>query len=98
MTDRATGMSIEDMTLEEYARLRAQVGIGRGEYGRGALDSASTADWVAAAKRKAGRSALNNSGTMEPPRLEGRYLKNDERLDRRPAAERFSTPGNSFTL
>jgi len=91
------GIDFASMDMQTYAQVRGQLGIGRGEYGRGALDGGSTADWVQAAQRKAGRSAWQGRNVVEPPRLE-RYVRQDEHRDTRSVAERFGTPGNSFQV
>lgn len=93
------GIDFANLSMSDYAALRGQLGIGhRGEYGRGALDGGSTADWVQAAQRKPGRSAWQGRNVVEGPRLEGRFLRQDEQRDSRSLAERFSTPGNSFSI
>lgn len=89
------GIDIASMDMNTYAQLRSQLGVVGREYGRGALDGGSTADWVQAAQRKAGRSAWQGRNVQESPRIDGRFLKQDER-DTRSAAQRFSTPGNSW--
>jgi hypothetical protein len=85
------------MSLEQYAALRQQAGIGQGNYGRGALDGGSTQDWIAAAQKQAGRHGWQNANTVESPRLEGRtVLKQDQQLDTRSAAQRFSNQANMW--
>ena len=91
------GVSVADMTMEQYAVFRREAGIGRGEYGVGLLNQAGS--WADAARAKAGRSAMaGNRNTVEPPRLGGRYLNHDAGIDHRSAAARFSTPGNEFSI
>jgi len=51
-----------------------------------------------ATARQAGRGALSNANVVEPPRLTGRFVNHDERLDHRSARDRFSVPGNAFNL
>ena len=92
------GLDLASMTMEQYAALRGQLGVGGREYGRGALDGGSTADWVQAAQRKAGRSAWQGGNLTEPPRLEGRFVCQNDMRDTRSAAQRFSTPGNAFGI
>lgn len=49
------GVDISAMPMAAYAQVRAQLGVTGREFGRGALDGGSTADWVAAARAKSGR-------------------------------------------
>ena len=58
--------------MGQYAQLRAQLGVTGREYGRGALDGGSTADWVQAAQRKARRSGWQGGNVQESPRVDGR--------------------------
>jgi hypothetical protein len=67
----------------------------RGGEGIGIMNQ-SGQSWAEAARRQPGRSSWQNANVVEPPRLEGRYVRQDDMRDTRPAAERFSTPGNAF--
>lgn len=91
------GIDFSQLSMTDYAQLRGQLGVGGREYGRGTLDGGSTADWIAAAQQKAGRSAWQGRNVVEPPQLE-RYVRQDEHRDTRSIADRFSTPGNSFQI
>ena len=88
------GIDIKNMTMDEYAALRGQLGVGGREYGRGIMNSeAGTDAWVAAAKAKSGRAAMNEHNVRQAPQLEGRtILRQDDMRDTRSAAERFSNP------
>jgi hypothetical protein len=69
----------------------------RGGEGVGLFSSvgSQSAEYVAAVRAHSGRTALNERGVVAPPRLEGRtVLKQDDRLDHRSAADRFSNPSN----
>jgi hypothetical protein len=87
------GVDVASMTLAEYAQFRQEAGIGGREYGNGILGTHGS--WADAAKAKAGRSAMaGNRNTIEPPRIEGRYLRHDDQLDQRPAHVRLSNAAN----
>jgi hypothetical protein len=92
------GVDIASMSMADYSQIRGQLGVGGREYGRGALDGGGTADWIAAAQRKAGRSGWQGRNVIEAPKLEGRFADHEALRDTRSAQERFSTPGNSFNL
>lgn len=85
------------MDMATYAAYREQAGIGRGAYGRGALDgTAGTAEWAAAARARTGRTGLSQHNVTDAPRLDGRYVDHDAQRDTRTAAQRFATPGNAY--
>jgi hypothetical protein len=92
------GIDLQSMTMAQYAAVRGQLGVQGDEYGKGALDGGSTADWIAAAQRKAGRSGWQRGNVTESPRLTDRYINHDEQRDTRPAAQRFSNQANAFNL
>jgi hypothetical protein len=93
------GVDIASMDMATYAQFRQAAGIGVGrKEGRGIFDSASYQAQLSGARAQAGRTALSNGNVVEPPRLTGRYMRQDDMRDTRSAAERFSTPGNSFYL
>ena len=72
----AQGIDVGSMTMEQYGRLRAQLGIGQGsEYGRG-LTNAPSRSWQEAAAAKSGRSAMVTSG-VEEPRKPARVFVNE---------------------
>ena len=93
---RARGVTVSEMSPEQYAQARGRLGMGQSrEYGRGILDGTAPGAWAKAAASKAGRNALVTSNVVQPPRLEGRtVLRQDTHRDTRTAAERFSLPGN----
>jgi hypothetical protein len=82
--------------LDEYAEYRRANGVGGGEYGVGILGGNDRDAWAAAAAKKSGRSAMVTGNVTESPRLTGRFVNHDEKLDRRGVAQRFGTPGNAF--
>jgi hypothetical protein len=92
------GVSVQDMSFEQYAALRGQLGMTGREYGVGIMNGAAgTGAWAAAAKAKAGRHGWENANSVEAPRLEGRtVLKQDQQLDTRSAAQRFSNQANMW--
>lgn len=92
------GVSVQDMTMEQYAQLRSQLGVQGREYGVGITTSqAGTQDWIAAAQAKSGRHGWENANEVQAPRLEGRtVLRQDDFRDTRPAAQRFTFPGSAF--
>jgi hypothetical protein len=71
-----------------------------GGEGRGIFDSVGSRSdaYTSAVRRHAGRGALSSANVVEPPRVDGRYVRQDDMRDTRPAAERFSTPGNAFNF
>ena len=93
--DASPGITLAEMTNEQYAAVRGQLGMGKSSYGRGALDGGSTAEWIAAAQRQPGRSAMQGKN-VETPSLTGRYVRQDEHRDTRSLSERFGTPGNAY--
>jgi hypothetical protein len=82
--------------MDEYAEYRRANGIGGSEYGVGILGGNDRDAWAAAAAKKSGRSAMVTRGVEESPKLTGRFVNHDEKLDRRGVAQRFGTPGNAF--
>jgi hypothetical protein len=72
----------------------------RGGEGVGIFDSVSSQrdQYRAAARAQAGRTAMSNANVVEPPRLTGRYVRQDDMRDTRSAHERFSSPSNAFNL
>jgi hypothetical protein len=60
------------------------------------MDGGSSADWIAAARAKSGRSAMNEANVQQAPQLEGRYVRQDAPPTYKSAADRFATPGNVF--
>lgn len=69
----------------------------RGGEGVGIFDSVDSQSqaYASAARAQASRHALSNINVTPAPRLEGRYVRQDDMRDTRPAARRFGTPGNS---
>lgn len=95
--DQPPGIDFSQLTVEQYAQLRGQLGIGQtSKEGVGLLNQ-SGQSWAQAARVRAGQAAVSTSNVVEPPKLTGRHLA-PAQLDHRPAAERFSTPGNTFNL
>jgi hypothetical protein len=98
LSSSAPGIDFSQISMQEYAALRGQLGMGQAhEYGRGILDGDSTDAWIAAAQRKAGRSAMHGRNVTESPQVERRYVNQDALRDTRTAAQRFTTPGNAFS-
>lgn len=78
-----TDMGVPDfasMSLDEYAIYRDQAGIGHGQYGRGALDGGSTADWIAAARsRGIGRTSYGQQNVQDAAKPDAtKYLRANE--------------------
>jgi hypothetical protein len=71
-----------------------------GGEGKGIFDSVSSrsAEYTNAARAQTGRTAYSQGNVIESPRLEGRFVNQDDMRDTRSAAQRFATPGNSFQL
>jgi hypothetical protein len=67
-----------------------------GGEGKGIFDSvgSQSAEYRSAARAQAGRTGWANSNVVEPPRIEGRYLRHDDRIDHRSATERLSNAAN----
>jgi hypothetical protein len=88
-----------DVNSPEFFHAWRSQRVSGGE-GKGIFDSVGSRseEYRSAARRQAGRTGWVNSNVIEPPRIEGRYLRHDDRLDRRSTAERFSTPGNEFSI
>ena len=87
------GRPLEELALTDdaaFRQWRAQRASG-GE-NKGIFDSvgSQSGEYRAAARRQSGRTGWVNSNVVEPPRIEGRYLRHDDRIDQRSAAERFS--------
>ena len=73
------GIDLAHMTMEQYSQIRAQLGVGGREYGKGALDGGSTADWVQAAQRKVGRSGWQGGNVQDAARIDAsKYLTRNE--------------------
>jgi hypothetical protein len=88
-----------DPNSDEYFLAWRQNRVSDGE-GRGIFDSvgSQSAAYRQATARQAGRTAYSQGNVVEPPRIEGRYVRQDDMRDTRSAAQRFSTPGNAFGL
>jgi hypothetical protein len=72
-------IDLANLTMEQYGALRGQLGVRGREYGRGALDGGSTADWIAAAQRKAGRAAMQAGNVQEAAQPDSsKYLTRNE--------------------
>jgi hypothetical protein len=65
------GISVTDMSMDEYASVRESLGVTGGrEYGRGIFDSRGRDEWISAASQKSGRGGLVNSGVIESPKID----------------------------
>lgn len=71
----------------------------RGGEGVGVFDSVSSQSdqYRAATRAQSGRTALAGNNVVESPRLEGRFVRQDDTRDARSAAQRLATPGNAFS-
>jgi hypothetical protein len=79
LEQQSQGVDVSQLSMEQYAQLRGQLGVTGREYGRGALDGGSTADWIAAAQRKAGRAAMQAGNVREAAQPDsGKYLRANE--------------------
>lgn len=68
-----------------------------GGEGRGIFDSVGSQsdEYRSAARKHAGRTGYGHEAHAVVPRA---FVRHDDRLDHRSAAERFSTPGNEFSV
>ena len=68
------------MDMQTYAQLRAPLGVSGREYGVGVMNSgAGTADWVAAARTKVGRTKYGQGNVQDAARIDaGKYLRANE--------------------
>lgn len=97
-----TPVSVKDMSPEEYAAFRQQMGIGQSKSeGRGIFDGVSSRSeaYHAAANKQSGRTAWVGSNVEEAPRIARVTIPevNESRLDARPLAERFGNASNAFS-
>jgi hypothetical protein len=75
----AIGITVSEMDPTQYAQARERLGMGqRHEYGRGVLDGTAPGAWAAAARAKAGRSALVTSNVAQPPRIPRAYIEHTQ--------------------
>lgn len=88
--------SRQNVTEEQFLAWRAQR-VSGGE-GKGIFDSVGSRSdaYTNAVHAQSGRTAMSNANVQEPPRLEGRFARQDDMRDTRSAAQRFSTPGNLY--
>jgi hypothetical protein len=88
-----------DPDSDEYFLTWRQNRVSGGE-GKGIFDSVGSRSdaYAAGVRRHAGRGALSSANVVEPPRVEGRYVRHDDMRDTRPAAERFSNQANAFGI
>lgn len=84
----------QGITDEQFLAWRSQ--RARGGEGRGIFDGVGSQSdaYTAADRQQAGRGGLSTANVVEPPRLTGRYVRQDDMRDTRPASQRFSTPGS----
>jgi hypothetical protein len=69
------GIDPKDMSMEQYAQLRAQLGLDKAGQDQGIFGSGrATAD---AARFQAGRTAMSNAFVQEPPRIERAFVQQD---------------------
>jgi hypothetical protein len=95
------GIDFAQLSMEQYAALRGQLGIGVGrKEGKGIFDSVSSRSqaYADATRAPSGRTAYSVANLTEAPKLLGRQERQGDRIDYRSATERFSTPGNSFQI
>jgi hypothetical protein len=94
-------VSVAAMNNAEYAAYREQIGMGQSQKeGKGIFDSVSSRSqaYTDAARVQSGRTAWVGSNVEDAPKIDMKSRLEDRtsRLDERSAAQRFSTPGNSF--
>lgn len=98
-TPEPEGIDVSSLDMDQYSALRGQLGMGvsRAE-GRGIFDSvgSQSAEYRAATRAQAGRTAWTTSNVVESPRLPRVFLNPDEQRDTRTVAERFSFPGSAW--
>jgi len=69
------GIDPKDMSMEQYAQLRGQLGLDKAGQDQGIFGSGrATAD---AARFQAGRTAMSNAFVQEPPRIERAFVQQD---------------------
>jgi hypothetical protein len=90
------GIDVSQLTVEQYAAVRAQLGVGVSRQEGVGLFNQSGQSWAEAAQRQPGRSGWQARNQVDAPQLVGRQERQGDRLDYRSAADRLSTPGNSF--
>lgn len=92
------GRTLEELALtNDDAWLAWRANRVSGGEGKGLLDSvggSQSAEFRSAGRKHAGRTGWSTSNVTEPPRIEGRYLRHDDQLDHRSAAERLSNAAN----
>jgi hypothetical protein len=79
--DAPQGVSLADVDMQTYARLRGQLGVAGREYGVGIMSAQSgTADWVRAAQsRGIGRTSYGQQNVQDAARIDaGKYLARNE--------------------
>jgi plasmid stabilization system protein ParE len=87
------GIDVRSMGMDDYARLRAQLGIGQSP-DQGIFGAPGRQAQIDATRAQAGRGALSNANVEQAPQLTGRQVRQDEHHDPRSLAQRFGTPGN----
>ncbi len=96
--DAPQGRTLEELALNDhdaFLQWRQNRASGGGE-NKGIFDSVSSqsAEYRSAARRQAGRTGWANSNVVEPPRIEGRYVRQDDMIDHRPSHQRLSNAAN----
>ena len=94
--DPLQGVDFSKLTIEQYAALRGQLGIGQArQEGVGLFNQPASAD---APRANVGRTHWSVSNVVEAPRIGRAFVNHDAQRDRRTLGERFGTPGNSFQI
>jgi hypothetical protein len=86
------GIDVSQLTMEQYAQLRQQMGIGQGrQYGRGILDGGNSRSQahLDGVRANIGRTTY---GKETHAVIERQFVKEPDRRDQRPARDRFSNP------
>ncbi len=90
---------VPDFNSPEFFHAWRSRRVSGGE-GKGIFHSvgSQSPEYTSATRAQAGRTAYSQQNVIEPPRLTGRYVRQDDMRDTRTAAERFGNPANSFNL
>jgi hypothetical protein len=89
------GIDVNSLSIEQYAALRGQLGIGQSrQEGIGILNQ-SGQSWAEAARQQPGRSGWQNKNVTPAPALTGRQVAAPA-TDNRTRAERFTFPGSAY--
>jgi hypothetical protein len=89
------GIDVNSLSMDQYAALRGQLGIGQSrQEGIGILNQ-SGQSWAEAARQQPGRSGWQNKNVTPAPSLTGRQVAAPA-IDNRTRAERFTFPGSAY--